>query len=67
MDPMKPSATLLCKLGSLVAHTDEFLSPDGHPFDKEAIMPLLADAEVIAWLKAMRELALVPEPRRSKP
>jgi hypothetical protein len=64
-DPLAPSPTLLCKIGSIAVHTDEFLSPYGHPYDKAAIEDLLKDPEVVEWLTAMRHCALVPEKRNA--
>ena len=52
-DPLKPSLSLLCKLGSIVVHADEALSPGGHHFDVATIRTLLADQEVNEWLKTM--------------
>ena len=52
-DALKPSLTLLCKLGSLIVHADEALALKGHTFDVEAMKPLLADPEVQDWIKAM--------------
>lgn len=62
-DPLTPSATLLCKLGSLAVHMDEMLSPGGHSFDIEAIRGLLNDVEVREWLKSMDKMALLPKKR----
>lgn len=59
-DPMNPSPTLLVKLGSAVVHADEFLSPGGHPFDRDAFNAMLADPEVRDWLAVMSEAALLP-------
>lgn len=52
-DPLKPSLTLLCKLGSALVHTEELLSPKGHVLDKTALDNLLKDPEVQAWVKGM--------------
>lgn len=63
MDPLKPSPALLSKLGSIVVHADELLSPTGHHFDRAAMQTCLQDAEVVAWLAAMQQMALVPVKR----
>lgn len=63
-DPLKPSATLLIKLGSLVVHADEFHSSDGHKFDKVAFDQLLKDPEVVAWMQAMDKMAFLPKKRK---
>ena len=63
-DPMKPSAALLVKLGSIAVHADEALSPAGHEFDKIALEQLLRDPDVMAWREAMTKLAMLPVMRR---
>lgn len=65
-DPLKPSAQLLCKLGSIIVHADEFLSPFGHDFDRHALLSSLQDDDVQDWLIAMHDLALVPLKRTGK-
>lgn len=59
-DPLKPSPALLCKLGSIVVHADEYHSPGGHPFDLDALKSVLSDAEVKKWIAQMQAMALVP-------
>lgn len=53
-NPLNPSVTLLCKLGSAVVHAEEYLSPKGHPLDKIAFDTAIGDPEVQAWLKEMK-------------
>ncbi len=65
--PLSPSPALLAKLGSIIVHYEEFLSPTGHGVDQAAFRVLVEDAEVMDWMKAMRELALIPEKRAAKP
>jgi hypothetical protein len=36
-DPLKPDLPLLMKLGSIIVHTEEMISPKGHPVDMEAM------------------------------
>ena len=60
---MNPSPALLSKLASIAVHAEEFLSPNGHQFDKDAIVALLADAEVKGWLEQMSAAALAPRKR----
>ena len=43
IEPFRPSLALLVKLGSIAVHAAEYISPDGHPFDKNAIQSLLDD------------------------
>ena len=52
-NPLKPSLTLLMKLGSIAVHADEFLSSDGHEFDKAALDSLLQDPKVKEWIMKM--------------
>ena len=49
-DPLKRCPHLLMKLGSIIVHSDEFLSPKGHEFDRLAILSGLADKEVQQWI-----------------
>lgn len=62
--PLRPAATLLCKLGSAIVHFEELHSPDGHAFDQRALDSLMADAEVCEWIAAMQGLALLPVKRK---
>lgn len=63
-DPLKPSPTLLCKLGSVIVHADELLSPRGHAFDKIAMESAIRDPEVLQWLEQMGKMAMIPLKRR---
>ena len=65
-DALKPTPALLCKIGSIIVHVDEFLSPHGHPFDHTAMQLLLDDPEVKEWLKEMNRLAMIPRKRLLK-
>lgn len=62
-NPLKPSLSLLVKLGSIAVHVDEMLSPGGHHFDKTAINGLLTDPEVTEWTKQMAAMAMLPVKR----
>lgn len=62
-DPLKPSVSLLVKLGSLIVHYDELRSPHGHEFDGNAIDTLEADPEVIDWRDQMTSMAFLPVKR----
>lgn len=59
-DPLKPSTTVLIKLGSIAVHVEEMLSPKGHEFDRHALDTVLNDPEIKEWLKAMDKLAFLP-------
>lgn len=63
MSALTPSPSVLVKLGSIAVHVEELLSPTGHGFDKLALDQLLKDPEVVAWLKDMDRLALLPVKR----
>ncbi len=52
-DPLKPELPLLMKLGSIVVHVEEMLSPQGHEIDRRTILSLLSDDEVQQWIRAM--------------
>jgi hypothetical protein len=63
MNPLQPSPALLSKVGSIIQHLHEGKSAAGHHLDVVAMNSLLDDPEVVAWLKAMDELALLPRKR----
>lgn len=60
----EPSLALLCKLGSIIVHAEEFMQPGGHDFDRTAMETLLADPEVRAWIDAMG--AMLPLKRSTR-
>ena len=62
-DPLKPSVSLLVKLGSLIVHLEESQSANGHTFDKVAAEGLQNDPEVQQWLIAMTKMAMLPVKR----
>lgn len=64
MAALNPPASLLAKIGSIVVHTEEGRSSDGHAFDWHAVDALLADPEVKAWIDEMAALSLVPRKRQ---
>ncbi len=59
-DPLKPSASVLSKLGSAIVHAQESLSPDGRPVDRQEFEQILKDPEVDEWMEGMTKLALLP-------
>ena len=65
-DPLRPSAALLSKIGSIIVHLEEINSPSGHHFDKAALDALYDDEEVKEWLKQMDAMAMLPVKRNSK-
>lgn len=64
---LSPPPATLAKLGSIIAHVEEGAGIDGHHFDWHTVFTLIQDADVQAWLAAMRALAFVPQPRNPKP
>ena len=59
--PLKPSPSLLVKLGSIIVHMQELTSPAGHIVDKHALDTLWSDPEVVAWIEAMDKMAFLPK------
>jgi hypothetical protein len=59
MDPLKPDIALLCKLGSLIVHAEEFMTRGGHSVDWAAFKVGMKDPDVQEWLAAMTEMALI--------
>lgn len=62
-DPFTPSATLLIKLGSIIVHFEELITPTGHGYDKVALDSLLSDPEVVEWMEQMNAMAMLPVKR----
>lgn len=62
-DPLKPTPALLSKLGSMIIHLEEAMSPSGHVFDINALDSLRGDPEIIEWFKAMDGMAMLPVKR----
>lgn len=60
---LMPSISLQAKMGSIAVHAEEFISPGGHPFDRDALKSLLQDPEVREWLDNLRGMALLPVKR----
>ena len=54
-DPLKPSATLLIKLGSAMIHAEEMIETKfkNLDFDLPAFKTVAEDTEVIEWVKQM--------------
>ena len=63
-DPLKPSLSLLSKLGSIAVHAEEAMSPGGHHYDRAALVSVLNDPEVMEWIKQMAKLAFLPVKRK---
>lgn len=65
-DVLKPSVKLLVKLGSVIVHVDELLSPHGHHYDRTAIQMLMGDSEVQEWIRGMDKMAFLPVKRNKE-
>ena len=54
-DPLKPSATVLIKLGSIAVHVEEMIETKfkNVDFDLPPVKADLSDPEVRAWIKDM--------------
>ena len=59
-DPLQPSPQLLIKLGSVIVHQEEAMSSKGHHFDMVALQTVREDPEVVAWLKSMTDMGMLP-------
>lgn len=59
IDPLRPCPSLLAKLGSIIVHFDEALSQDGDYADVQAAHVLMRDPDVDAWMRAMKDMALI--------
>lgn len=62
-NPLAPSPALLIKLGSVIVHQEELMSPHGHQFDKHALETVRNDPEVVEWLASMTKMAFLPVKR----
>lgn len=62
-NPLTPSMALLCKIGSILTHVEESMSPGAHDFDLIAMKSALNDPEVQRWLGEMGSRALIPVKR----
>jgi hypothetical protein len=63
---LSPNMSLLIKLGSLLVHQEEYMSADGHAFDRLAMDTLRNDPEVVEWLDQMTKLAYLPVKRNER-
>lgn len=59
-DPFNPSPALLAKIGSALVHAEEFISGDGHHFDRTAFDALMADEELVEWQAEMHVRGRLP-------
>jgi hypothetical protein len=62
---MKPNQGLLMKLGSIIVHLEEYIETDIHT-DLKAAEALLADPEVVTWIKEMHGKGLLPQKRSQR-
>lgn len=54
---------LLVKVGSIIIHIQEMLSPTGHAFDAQVLKQMVYENDVVEWLIKMDALALLPKKR----
>lgn len=64
-NPLNPPMSVLCKLGLIITHVEEALSPGAHDFDLVAMKSVITDPEVQRWLGAMGAMALIPLKRQA--
>lgn len=64
--PLHPSASLLCKLGSIARHVEEAHGPGGNALDLSAAYAVAEDPEVADWMAAMDDMALLPVARNAR-
>lgn len=62
-DVLKPSVSILCKLGSLYVHLEEGTSDKKHPMDVMAIKTIIDDPELKEWIIGMDKMAFLPKKR----
>jgi hypothetical protein len=62
-DAISPDTSTAIKVASALVHAQEYMSADGHPFDRNAFDALMGDHEVRAWMNRLRGLALLPRKR----
>ncbi len=60
---LRPTLSLLVKLGSIARHVEEATGPAPSPLDLQAAATLARDPEVTAWLTKADRHALLPLPR----
>lgn len=63
MEILKPTPQLLIKLGSIITHYKEYLSPDGRALDLDAVNALMDNEDVKEWMVGMDEMAFLPKMR----
>lgn len=63
MSEIQPTVDVAIKVASALIHAQEYMSADGHPFDREAFDSLLHDPDVDAWMRTLGSMALLPRKR----
>ena len=59
--------TLVSKLASLAVHTDELFTADGRCLDRNVLIDLARDPEVVAWVESLGALAPVKRQKKASP
>ncbi len=55
------------KLASIVIHAQELLSSDGREADKQALIPLVNDPDVLRWLGKFDKVLLPIKRKKEQP
>lgn len=63
MPDLTPSVSVAIKLASAIVHAEEYMSPSGHPVDRDTFERLMLDPEVGAYMQALADNALLPVKR----
>lgn len=58
-----PGLKVLVKLASIAVHVEEYLSPDGHPFDRVALEQLLKEEDLQAYMGELAKAGFLPVTR----
>jgi hypothetical protein len=58
-----PRQDVAIKVASALVHAQEFIGADGHPFDRHAFEALMNDPDVVAWMRRLNGMALLPRKR----
>ena len=54
---------ILVKLASIAVHVEEYLSDDGHPYDRVALEQLVRDPDLQAYLGTLKAAGFLPQKR----
>lgn len=60
---LSPKLDVAIKVASALVHAQEFMSADGHPFDRDVFDSLMNDPGVVAWMATLNAASLLPRKR----